>query len=228
MPSFDVSLIGRNSIKTEEVLTMKRTTPFVITISRQLGSGGAYIGQQLAKKLNIYYADREILSKAAKELRVLDEDLESRDEKLLSYWGSFLHINGFATEYHVPPQMNFPFDREIYDAEANAIEHIARESSSVIMGRCGFHVLREHSNRINLFFHADDAFRSKRVQELYKVSEKAALEMIEKSDRDRAHYIETFTGKKWIDARYFDLTLNTGKLGLDKSVEVILNYLESV
>ena len=228
MPSFDVSLIGRNSIKTEEVLTMKQTTPFVITISRQLGSGGAYIGQQLAKKLNIYYADREILSKAAKELRVLDEDLESRDEKLLSFWGSFLHINGFATEYHVPPQMNFPFDREIYDAEANAIEHIAMESSSVIMGRCGFHVLREHSNRISLFFHADAAFRSKRVQELYKVSEKAALEMIEKSDRDRAHYIETFTGKKWIDARYFDLTLNTGKLGLDKSVEFILNYLESV
>ena len=204
---------------------MKRTTPFVITISRQLGSGGAYIGQQLAKKLNIYYADREILSKAAKELRVLDEDLESRDEKLLSFWGSFLHINGFSTEYHVPPQMNFPFDREIYDAEANAIEHIAREGSSVIMGRCGFHVLQEYSNRISLFFHADVAFRSKRIQELYKVSEKAALEMIEKSDRDRAHYIETFTGKKWIDARYFDLTLNTGKLGLDKSVEFILNYL---
>jgi len=224
MPDFDVSLIGRNSIKTEEVLTMK-TTPFVITISRQLGSGGAYIGQQLAKKLNIYYADREILSKAAKELRVLDEDLESRDEKLLSFWSSFLHINGFATEYHVPPQMNFPFDREIYDAEANAIEHIAREGSSVIMGRCGFHVLREYSNRISLFFHADNTFRSKRVQELYKVSEKAALEMIEKSDRDRAHYIETFTGKKWTDARYFDLTLNTGKLGLDKSVEFILNYL---
>lgn len=207
---------------------MKKTTPFVITISRQLGSGGAYIGQQLAKKLNIYYADREILSKAAKELRVLDKDLESRDEKLLSFWSSFLHINGFATEYHVPPQMNFPFDREIYDAEANAIEHIAREGSSVIMGRCGFHVLREYSNRISLFFHADNAFRSKRVQELYNVSEKAALEMIEKSDRDRAHYIETFTGKKWTDASYFDLTLNTGKLGVDKSVEFILNYLESL
>lgn len=207
---------------------MKRTTPFVITISRQLGSGGAYIGQQLAKKLNIYYADREILSKAAKELRVLDKDLESRDEKLLSFWGSFLHINGFATEYHVPPQMNFPFDREIYDVEANVIEHIARERSSVVIGRCGFQILREHTNCINLFLHADISFRRKRVQELYKVSEKAALEMIEKSDRDRAHYIETFTGKKWTDARYFDLTLNTGKLGLDKSVELILNYLESV
>ncbi len=205
-----------------------KTTPFVITISRQLGSGGAYIGQQLAKKLNIYYADREILSNAAKELAVVEEDLESRDEKLLSFWSSFLHINGFSTEYHVPPQMNFPFDREIYDAEVDAIEHIASEGSAVIMGRCGFHALREYSNRISLFFHADIPFRSKRVQELYKVSEKAALEMIEKSDRDRAHYIETFTGKKWTDARHFDLTLNTGKIGLDKSAEFILNYFDSI
>lgn len=205
-----------------------KSMPFVITISRQLGSGGAYIGQQLAKNLNIYYADREILSKAAKELRVLGEDLESRDEKLLSFWGSFLHINGFATEYHVPPQMNFPFDREIYDAEANAIERIAREGSAVIMGRCGFHVLREYPNRISLFLHADVAFRRKRVQELYNVSEKTALEMIEKSDRDRAHYIETFTGKKWTDAKHFDMTLDTGKIGLDKSTELILSYLKSI
>ncbi|HEY5589762.1 MAG TPA: cytidylate kinase-like family protein [Paludibacter sp.] len=207
---------------------MKQTTPFVITISRELGSGGAYIGQQLAKKLNIYYADREILSKAAKELAVVEEDLESRDEKLLSFWSSFLHINGFSTEYHVPPQMNFPFDREIYDAEADAIEHIAKEGSSVIMGRCGFHVLREYPNRVSVFLHTDIVFRTKRVQELYNVSEKAALEMITKNDKERANYIETFAGKKWTDARHFELTLNTGKIGLDKSVDFILNYLESI
>jgi len=207
---------------------MKQTTPFVITISRQLGSGGAYIGQQLAKKLNIDYVDREILSKAAKQLAVVEEDLESRDEKLLSFWSSFFHINGYAEDYHLPPQMNFPFDREIFDAEADVIEQIARERSAVIMGRCGFHILREYSNRVSLFLHADISFRSKRVQELYKLSEKAALEMITKNDKERVNYIETFTGKKWTDAKHFDLTLNTGKIGLDKSTELILKYLESI
>ena len=207
---------------------MKQTTPFVITISRQLGSGGAYIGQQLAKKLNIDYVDREILSKAAKQLAVVEEDLESRDEKLLSFWSSFFHINGYAEDYHLPPQMNFPFDREIFDAEADVIEQIARERSAVIMGRCGFHILREYSNRVSLFLHADISFRSKRVQELYKLSEKAALEMITKNDKERVNYIETFTGKKWTDAKHFDLTLDTGKIGLDKSTELILNYLESI
>lgn len=205
---------------------MKQTTPFVITISRQLGSGGAYIGQELAKKLNLYYADREILSKAAKQLAVMEEDLESRDEKLLSFWKSFLHINGFATEYHLPPQMNFPFDSEIYEAEADIIEHIARERSSVIIGRCGFHILKEYSNHVSLFLHADISFRNKRVQELYKVSEKTALEMITDNDKERAKYIDTFTGKKWTDASHFDLTLDTGKIGLDKSIALILNYLE--
>ena len=207
---------------------MKQTTPFVITISRQLGSGGAYIGQQLAKKLDIDYVDREILSKAAKQLAVVEADLESRDERLLSFWNSFFHINGFAEDYHLPPQMNFPFDREIFDAEAEVIEHIARERPAVIMGRCGFHILREHSNRVSLFLHADISFRSKRVQELYNISEKAALDMISKNDRERANYIETFTVKKWTDARHFDLTLDTGKIGFDKSTELILKYLESI
>ena len=207
---------------------MKQTTPFVITINRQIGSGGAYIGQQLAKKLDIDYVDREILSKAAKQLAVVEEDLESRDEKLLSFWKSFFHINAFATDYHLPPQMDFPFDREIFDAEADVIRHIAAERSAVIIGRCGFHVLREYSNRVSIFLHADISFRSKRVQDIYHVTEKAAMDMITHSDRDRAHYIDTFTGKKWTDALQFDLTLDTGKIGLDKSAELILNYLESV
>lgn len=207
---------------------MKQTSPFVITISRQLGSGGAYIGQQLAKKLDIYYADREILSRAAKQLAVLEEDLESRDEKLLSFWKSFLHIDGFATEYHLPPQMNFPFDREIFEAEASVIEHIAKERSAIIIGRCGFHVLREYTNHISIFLHADISFRSKRVQEWYNVSEKIALEKITRSDKERAEYIETFTGKKWTDSRHFNLALDTGKLGVDKSAALILNYLVSI
>ncbi|NEW81551.1 MAG: cytidylate kinase-like family protein [Mariniphaga sp.] len=207
---------------------MKQTTPFVITISRQLGSGGAYIGQQLAKKLDIDYVDREILSLAAKQLALVEADLESRDERLLSFWNSFFHINGFAGDYQLPPQMNFPFDREIFDAETEVIKHIARDRSSVIIGRCGFQILREHYNCISLFLHADIAFRSKRVQEIYNLTHKAALEMITKNDKARTSYIETFTRKKWFDATQFDLTLDTGKAGLDKSVELILNYLEPV
>jgi cytidylate kinase len=207
---------------------MKQTTPFVITISRQLGSGGAYIGQLLARKLNIYYADREILSQAAKQLAVVEAELESRDEKLLSFWSSLFHINGFASDFHLPPQMNFPFDGEIFAAEADVIKRIAEERSAVIIGRCGFHILRDYTPHVSVFLHASIPFRCKRVQELYQLSEKAALEMIARTDKARADYIDTFTGKKWTDASQFDLTLNTGKIGIDKSADLILNYLESI
>ena len=207
---------------------MKKTEPFVIAISRQLGSGGAYIGQQLAKNLDIEYVDREILRLAAKQLTVMEEDLASRDEKLLSFWNSFFHINGYSADYHLPPQMNFPFDREIYDAQSDIIKQIASDRSAVIIGRCGFHILREYSNSISVFLHADISFRRKRVQELYNLTEKAAMEMITQNDRERARYIDTFTGKKWTDAMQFDLTIDTGKIGFDKSAELILSYLTSI
>jgi len=207
---------------------MKQTLPLAITISRQLGSGGAYIGQKLASELNIYYADQEILSRAAKQLSVLEEDLNLREEKLLSFWRSFFHIDGFSPEAYIPPKMNFPFDRELFEAEAEVIKHIAEEQSSVIIGRCGYFVLREHTNRVSIFLHADIAFRSKRIQELYHVSEKVALEMIAKNDRERTNYIDTFTGNKWTDARQFDLSIDTGKIGVDKSVDLIISYLKSI
>ena len=116
----------RDYVYVGEVGKMTEKSPIVITISRQMGSGGAYIGQQLAKKLRILYLDREIVSQAAKQLSVLEEDLESRD------------------------------------------------------------------------------------------------------DSERARYHQTLTGKEWTDARQYDLSIDTSKIGVDKSIELILQYLELV
>lgn len=205
---------------------MKTTTPFVITISRQLGSGGSIVGQKLAKELNIFYADREIISKAAQMLSVLEEDIESRDEKTLSFWQSFLYTTTFAPETYVPPKTMIPTDRELFDAQSRVIEHIAKERSAVIMGRCGFHILRENPNCVSIFLHADSAFRSAQIQDQYDVPKEYADKMIAQSDKERALYCKTFTGKEWTDARNYDLTIDTGKLDVDKTVELILNYMK--
>jgi cytidylate kinase len=205
---------------------MKKTSPFVITISRQLGSGGAYVGQQLAKNLNVFYADREIIGQAAKQLSVLKEDLESRDEKILSFWQSFIQSFAIAPDVYMPPQIIAPTDRELFKVETKIIEHIAKERSAVIIGRCGAYVLREHPNHVNIFLHGDITSRKSRIQSLYNVSEEVAGKMIAQSDKERALYHHTFTGKEWIDARRYDISINTSKIGLDKSVELILKYLE--
>lgn len=205
---------------------MKQTTPLVITISRQLGSGGAYIGQQLAKNLNIFYADREIIGQAAKKFSLLEKDLEARDEKLSSYWKTFLESFAFGNlDTYVPP-LNIATDRELFKAEMGIIEHLAKELSVVIIGRCGSYILREHPNHVSIFLHGDIAFRTDRIQKLYNVSKEVAEKMIVQSDKDRALYNHTFTGRDWTDVRQYDISIDTSKIGLDKSVALIMKYLE--
>ncbi|HPS55129.1 MAG TPA: cytidylate kinase-like family protein [Sedimentisphaerales bacterium] len=207
---------------------MNHTEPLVITISRQLGSGGAYIGRKLAEKLNIFYADREIISMAAKELSVLDEDLETRDEKIISFWESFLEFSAFAHDavYMPPQQVTFPTDLELFRVESVIIERIAKERSAVIIGRCASHILREYKNHKSIFLHGDVDFRKGRIQKLYDVSAEEAGRMIAHGDKERADYRYKFIGKDWTDTRQYSLSIDTSKIGVDKSVELILDYLK--
>lgn len=204
---------------------MKNTTHLVITISRQLGSGGAYIGQALAKHLNLYYADNDIIQKVAEKFSLSEEYLNKRDERIESIWKSFLKFSAFSSEKFIPTDKIEPTSEELFNAETMVIQHIAKEHPSVIIGRCGFHVLQEIPNRISIFLHSDLASRQKRIQEIYQVSAEKAKEMIVQSDKERGQYIQTFTGKKWIDSRNYHLTLDTGSLGFDRSIELILQYI---
>jgi len=207
---------------------VKNTSPFAITISRQLGCGGAYVGQQLANKLNIFYADREIICQAAKQLSVLEEVLESRNEKIISFWQSFLQLCTFVADTYTPPKIIGPTDRELFKAETEIIERIAKERSAVIIGRCGSYILREHPNHVSIFLHGDITFRNGRIQKLYNISEEVAGKMIAQNDKERANYNHTFTGKEWTDARQYDISIDISKIGIDKTVEVILKYLDLI
>ena len=207
---------------------MEKTKNFSITISRQLGSGGAFIGQQLAKELDIFYADREIIDRVARQYAVLEEDVVSNDEKIISFWESFLQFNTISTDLYVPPKLQAPTDRELFQAEADIIEHIVNERSAVIIGRCGSYILRDYPNNIRIFLHGDIPTRTKRIRSLYHVSEDTAENMIEHSDIDRARYCRIVTGKKWDwnDARNYDLSIDTSKHDIDKCVRLILDYLD--
>jgi len=205
---------------------MKLEKTFVITISRQLGSGGAYIGQRLAKKLDVFYADRDIINQVAKQFSVVEEDVAAKDEKLLTFWESFMQFNTFSSGIYVPPKLLAPSDKELYQAEAETISLIAKERSAVIIGRCGSYILRDHPNHVSLYLHADDAFRQERTRKLYHVSKEEALKMIGLSDKDRAQHWKTFTDEEWEDARNYDICLDTSKLDPDHCVELVLNYLK--
>jgi len=206
---------------------MKNVTQLQITISRQLGSGGSFIGQELAKRLDIFYADREIIKKAAKELSVLEEDLTSRDERVMTFWESFLQYSAYTPEIYLPQRLIMtPTDSDLFEKESEIIERIANRRPAVFIGRCGFYVLREYPGVVSIFLHADRDFRSDRLQKLFEIPKEDAERTIDKSDKERAVYCRTFTGKDFADARNYDLSIDTGKTGLEKSVDVILNYLK--
>lgn len=206
---------------------MKNTSHKIITISRQIGSGGAYIGQQLAKKLTISYVDREIITQAAKEFSVLEEDLESRDEKVPSFWQSFLQSSICSPDVYLPPQVFIPTEEAIFKVESEIIKGIAKDRSAIIIGRCGSHILRDTPNHISIFLHAESEFRQKRIKELYHLSHTEAHKMLEQSDDERARYHQLLTGKPWSDATQYDLCINTSKIGIDASIELIAQTLNA-
>ncbi len=207
---------------------MTPSKSFAISISRQLGAGGAFVGQQLASKLNIFFADRDILREAAHRLSTFETNLESREERILSFWHSFMKSlpqTDVITVPSVAPTLEYT-DQELFDAEDEIIRKIVHEHPTVILGRCGHYILRNEMKHISVFLHADKEFRIKRIQELYNVQNDEATEMVEKSDKERAAYCKTFTHKEWMNASNYDLSIDTGKIPLEQAVELILKYIE--
>lgn len=97
-------------------------------------------------------------------------------------------------------------------------QRIVTEHSANIIGRCGFHVLRDFPNRLDISLHADIQFRIRRIQGLYNITEEEATSIVKQSDKDRGLYISTFTGMDWTNSTLFDLSVNTGKIGINKSL----------
>lgn len=202
-------------------------SPLVITISRQLGSGGAYIGQRLAQDLNFMYLDREILCEAAKKLNKQVSELEARDEKMKSFWESFFEKFQYGDlKSYIPPYIpTILSDDEIFESEKEIIQKIAQDHSCVIIGRGAWYILKEHPHHISIYLHADTSFRQKRVSEIYQLSENEALKNIKHTDKAREDYLHTFTKRTGTDATQYHLCINTGLIGLDKAEAVILSYI---
>lgn len=206
---------------------MRESQTFVITINRMLGSGGAYIGQQLAKKLNVLYLDREIVRQVAKELYLPEEEIAQYDEKTTSLWDLLFKKSTLTdSTFYMPPSLLFPNDRLLFDYESKVIERTSNEGSAIIIGRGSSHILRNHPRHISIFLHADDDFRKERVQKIYNLDEKAARKKIVESDKRRNSYYKTFTGNKFSDSKQYTMCLDVSKIGIDGCIEIILKYAE--
>lgn len=203
---------------------MTELPPLVITISRQMGSGGAEIGQMLAKRLDWACLDREIVTQAAELLAAPVESLSHREESAPRFWQTLASLGSYISrDAYIPPQITYtPTEKDLFAAQSEVIRKAARDRSLVIIGRCGASVLAGRPQVLRVFLHADLAFRAQRVSSLYQVPEATARKMISQSDSNRAAYHQTFTGESWTDATRYDLAIYTAQCGLDQTVELIL------
>ena len=201
----------------------------IYTIGREFGSGGKDIGTALAKRLNIKCYDKELLDEASKESGFCEEMLENHDEKPTSSFLYSLVMDTYSFGgYSSAPFLDMPLNHKVFLAQFDTIKKIAEKESCVIVGRCADYALADNPNCINIFIHADMDYRSQKIAKKMKMTPNKARDLIHKNDKRRASYYNYYTSKKWGDSRGYDLTLDSGRIGVEGCVDIILAFRESL
>ncbi len=186
---------------------------YVITIGREYGSGGRYIGKLVAEKLGINFYDNELIDKASKDSGINEAIFKTFDEKKESLLGAGIG----AYRY------DMSLSQKVFLAEFDTIRKIASEESCVIVGRCADYVLEGYKNVINIFICASLENKIKRAIEFYGFEPEKAENQINKINKKRKSYYNFYTDKTWGRASNYDLCINSG-IGLDESVNIIVAY----
>ena len=196
----------------------------IINVGRQLGSGGHDIGRMLAQDFHAQYYDREILNIAAKESGFSEEFFEKNDERK-GFLRSFLHLpfsNSSAGDSFY--QNNFS-QEGLFKFQSDAIRKEAEKGSCVFVGRCADYVLRDFPNTVNIFITAPVQFRIDNIAKKLGVSSEEARKIIEQGEKHRAEYYNYYTGKRWGDAKSYDLCIDASILGLEQTEKFIAEFI---
>ncbi len=198
----------------------------IITIGRQFGSGGHEIGEKLAKKLNIPFYDKELLTRAAKESGFCEEMLETHDERPTNSFLYNLVMDTYSFGYNSSSFVDMPISHKVFLAQFDTIKRIASEGACVIVGRCADYALAEYQNCVHIFIHGDEEHKVKRIMKKYDMTEQKAKDMINKKDKQRQSYYNYYSSKKWGRSDTYDLSINSGKLGIDGTVNLLAQYVQ--
>ncbi len=203
------------------------TDNFIVTIGREFGSRGKDIGDATAAALGIKCYDKELLTHAAKESGFCEEIFEHQDERPTNSFLYSLVMDTYSISgYSSVPFLDMPLNHKVFLAQFDAIKKICERESCVVVGRCADYALTDFPNVLNVFIHASDDIRAAHVMKELKISESKARDLIQKNDKQRASYYNYYTTKKWGRAKGYHLCLDSGMLGVDGCVEMILKYKE--
>lgn len=198
----------------------------IITIGRQYGSAGHQIGKSLADELGIAYYDKELLERAAKESGMCEELFENHDERPTNSFLYSLVMDTYSFGYGASSLSDMPLNQKVFLAQFNAIRKIAEEGPCVMIGRCADYALAENPNCLSIFIHADLQLRIRRIATKYDLTDAKAKDKILKTDKRRSSYYNYYTSRKWGDIDSYNLSFDSGLLGVNGTVEMIKKAVE--
>ena len=193
----------------EEINLTNNKNHFVITISREYGSGGRYIGKLVAQKLGIKLYDKEIITKLSETTGLSTEYIKTHEQKTNI-------LDNLNNGYYY----NLNNNDELFIKESNLIKELAKESC-VIVGRCADYILKGQKNVTNIFIYSDMKNKIKRATKYYKLNKNTAEKEISKINKLRSNHYKHYTGETWNNPENYDLCINSDTLGVEDTAELI-------
>lgn len=199
--------------------------PFIsVCIGRQLGSGGYIIGQKIAKELGLQFYDRELIYTAAEKSGYSKELFEKTDEErsaIRSFFTNCFPFLGNADFYG--NQVN---EEALFSILSQTIKEISEKENCLFVGRCAEYILRHHPNMTSIFISADLNDRIVRIAEKRGVTPERAKHLALHNDKSRATFHDFYSNNQWGHASTYDLCINSSRLGLDATTDLIINFIK--
>ncbi len=199
---------------------------FVIAITRYCGSGGKTVGAMLAKEFGISLYDRELLRLASDDSGISEDLFINADERLKSSILYSAYKKVYKGEVIPPESDDFTSNDNLFNYQAKVLKELLKKESYIVIGRAADYVLKDYKNVFKILLMGSFEDRVKHEMELFKYDRKEAEKHVKTTDKYRKAYYNYHTGQKWEDARNYDLCLDTGKLGFEKSAQFIKEYVK--
>ena len=211
---------------------MKLNEKYVITINRELGSGGRSIGEKLAQALGIAFYYKALIQGLQEKYDLTIEEIERLKGQKHNWWADFQRSLKMMPNYAAPQIVSsknaipdFLITDDIFQSETEILKGIAEEESCVIAGRSGFFVFRDHPNHLSILIQASLDNRISRLVNRRGITREEAQRIINEVDKGRENYVKKYTGTSRYDTRNYDIVLNADEHTEEEIVEIILLYL---
>lgn len=207
---------------------MKKNEKYVITINRELGSGGRTVGRLLSQRLQVKYYDKALIEQLTQKFGLTVEEIERIKGQKKTWWNEFNSYYQTLNSTTKPMQAESIISSKIlFETEKKILTTLAAEESCVVAGRSGFLVFRDHPNHLNIFIEASMEHRIQRIMRKKNIMRQEAIDIINKVDKEREIFIQKYEDTSRYDTRNYHLIINMDELSEEGATDVIMSYINA-